>query len=163
MWLTTALPTAPLHLLQDLAYRQSESSDLGISLPPPDELADVSPLPLPLSFLLQSGIVSLDALPSADQQALKAVIATDLDLYATADSKSGTSVEAITISRSGMDTLAMMSLAASTEIRWATQTQEWTGEAEWKGRLSFYDIWRISAALEERTFKQGKGIVLIAE
>jgi hypothetical protein len=163
MWLTTALPAAPLHLLQDLAYRQSESSDLGISLPPPDELADVSPLPLSLSFLLQSGIVSLDALPNADQQALKAVIASDLDLYATAESKAATSVEAITISKSGMDTLALMSLAVSTEIRWATQTQEWTGEAEWKGRLSFYDIWRISAALEERTSRQGKGMVLIAE
>jgi hypothetical protein len=153
-----ALPSAPLFLLQDLAYRQSESSDLGISLPPPDELADVSPLPLPLPFLLQTGIISPNALSPADRQAIESAVK-DFDLYSSDSSPEP--INASSLSKEGMDKLAPLALAASTEIRWATQTQEWAGEDEWKGRLSYYDIWRIASALEDRVVKQGKGIVLV--
>jgi hypothetical protein len=158
--LIVVLPSAPLHLLQDLAYRQSESKDLGISLPPPDELSDVSPLPLPVTVLLQTGIISLDQLPDTDGKGIKAALPAELDIASLSlDSTSPTEQRpAIVVSRQCLDDLIRLSLSASSEIRFATQTQEWTGEEEWKSRLTFHDIWRMCTAMEGKT---GKGFTLV--
>ena len=156
----TVLPSAPLHLLQDLAYRQSESKDLGISLPPPDELSDVSPLPLSVTVLLQTGIISLDQLPEIDSKTVKSALPTDLDFASLSlgSSPPAEPAAAISVSQKSLDDLARLSLSASSEIRFATQTQDWAGDEEWKSRLTFHDIWRIFTALEG---KVGKGFTLV--
>jgi hypothetical protein len=146
--------------LQDLAYRHYESKDLGISLPPPDELSDVSPLPLPVTVLLQTGIISLDQLPDTDGKAIKAALPAELDVASLSlDSASSTEQRpAVVVSRPCLDDLDRLSLSASSEIRFATQTQDWTGAEEWKSRLTFHDIWRICTAVEA---KMGKGFTLV--
>ena len=45
--------------MQDLAYRQGQYHDLDTSLPDHSELANITPLPLPLGVLLQAGILSV--------------------------------------------------------------------------------------------------------
>ena len=151
------LPSAPLHLLQDLAYRQSESSDLGIALPPPDELSDVSPLPLSIPVLLQTRIISLASFQESDRKAIEAALSSDLDLGALS-LEPKTQRPAIVVSEKCLDTLIELSLTASSEIRFATQTLDLTGDEEWKSRLTFHDIWRIFSTLED---KMGKGFSVL--
>jgi hypothetical protein len=69
--------------------------------------------------------------------------------------------KAVTVSSHTLDLLIELSLSASSDIRFATQTQEWIGEEEWKSRLTFHDIWRICAALEVNLEKQGKGFTVL--
>jgi len=152
------LPSAPLHLLQDLAYRQSESAVLGISLPPPDELSDVSPLPLSIPVLLQTRIISLNPFSEADRKAIEAALTPDFDLASLSLDSRPTRRPAVKVSQESLDTLTELSSSASSEIRFATQTQDFTGDEEWKSRLTFHDLWRIFSVLEDKT---GKGFSVI--
>jgi hypothetical protein len=144
--------------LQDLASRRSESSDLGIALPPPDELADVSPLPLSIPVLLQTRIITLDSFQESDRKAIESALSPDLDLATLSLDAKSTQRPAIVVSQKCLDTLIELSLSASSEIRFATQTLDLTGDEEWKSRLTFHDIWRIFSALED---KMGKGFSVL--
>jgi hypothetical protein len=62
------------------------------------------------------------------------------------------------VSQTCLDTLIELSLSASSEIRFATQTLDLTGDEEWKSRLTFHGIWRIFSALED---KMGKGFSVL--
>lgn len=50
-------------MIYDLASRQDTSQDLGLRLPKPQELEDLSPLSLPLSPLLTAGVLAIPDLP----------------------------------------------------------------------------------------------------
>jgi hypothetical protein len=156
--LTAVLPASPLHLLQDLAYRQSESSDLGIALPPADELADISPLPLSIPVLLQTRIISLDALPGPDRKVIESALSPELDLASLSLDSKPSQRPAVVVSPNCLKQLTELSLSASSEIRFATQTQEFKGDEEWRSRLTFHDIWRIFSVMED---KMGHGFSVL--
>lgn len=119
----SALPAAPLHLLQDLAYRQAETSDLELPLPSPGDLADVSPLPLSIPVLLQHGIIPPSFLP---------------------DSGSSNGVTVVKVSASLLQDLERCSLDASVAIRHALQAKNADS------RVTHHDLWRVCALLEDR-------------
>jgi hypothetical protein len=88
---------------------------------------------------------------------MEAALSPDLDL-ATLSLEPKIQRPAIVVSQKCLDTLIALSLSASSEIRFATQTLDLTGEEEWKSRLTFHDIWRIFSALED---KMGKGFSVL--
>ena len=155
-------PSAPVHLLQDLAQRQVDTTDLELQLPTPDQIADIAPLPLSIPVLLRYGIIPLDAIDEAQRSEVQAKTNGSFDPASTSGS-SQPSNSIIQSRQSTLDHLAKLSIDAGTLIKeTCTTIQRDGGEEDWKTRLTFRDLWRVFALLEERLNKQGQGFMLAA-
>lgn len=149
--------SAPVHLLQDLAQRQADSRDLEMELPSPDQLSDINPLPLSIPVLLRYGIISLDSIDEAQRSEVESRIHGPFDSTSTSGSSLSSS-SLITLPQSTFDHLAKLSISAGTSIKETCAATQ--GDGEWKTRLTFRDLWRVFAVLEERMIKQGQGLIL---
>ena len=99
----------------------------------------------------------MDSFQESDRKAIDSALSPDLDL-ATLSLEPKTQRPAVKVSQKCLDTLIELSLSASSEIRFATQTLDLAGDEEWKSRLTFHDIWRIFSASED---KMGKGFSVL--
>lgn len=157
-------PSAPLRLLQVLARRQADAADLNLTLPSPADLADVSPVPLSLPVLLRLGILDYQHLDEPARAQIQSILSTSFDpMSATpAPVPSPTSISAVPLPRADIDDFAKLSIEACTYIRQACHTTENATNAV-QTRLSFEEVWRVCALLEERMVQQGQGFMLVAQ
>lgn len=158
----TLHPSAPVHLLQDLAQRQADSRDLEMELPTPDRLCDVTPLPLSIPVLLRYGVIPLDVIDEAQRSEVESRINGPFDPVdpASTSGSSQTSTIIINLPETTLDHLAKLSVEASTSIKEACAAMDGEGEVGWKTRLTFRDLWRVFNVLEERMGKQAQGFEL---
>ncbi|ORX38371.1 hypothetical protein BD324DRAFT_620603 [Kockovaella imperatae] len=68
-------PAALVRLLQDLSTLRPTTSTLGVDLPDPEELANLSPLPLPISTLLHHDLLPLDDIDDNVAKAIRESLA----------------------------------------------------------------------------------------
>lgn len=130
-----------------------------MELPTPDQLSDITPLPLSIPVLLRYGVISLDSVDEAQRSEVESRINGPFDpTSALGSPQSSTAI--ITLPKSTLDHLAKLSVDASNLIKEACAATHGQGGEEWKTRLTFRDLWRVFGLLEERMSKQGQGFVL---
>lgn len=152
-------PSAPVHLLQDLAQRQADTRDLELELPTPDQLADIASLPLSIPVLLRYEIIPMDSIDESQRSEVESWVNGPFDPSSTSKS-SQTSTALITVPQSTLDHLGKLSRDASIAIKEACASSRFEGEDEWKTRLTYRDLSRVFTLLEERLGRQGQGLIL---
>ncbi|ORY35494.1 hypothetical protein BCR39DRAFT_510080 [Naematelia encephala] len=155
-----ALPSTPLRLLQDLAFRQAQDGDLDVALPHPEKLSNLSPLPLPIAPLVYFGIIDPPD-TSSELAGLRAEWKREsVDLFALAETTRG-SVKAATVVKLDpqlYEAIQQIRFSSCTALLEGSQSLAGGKEAELKTAL---DVARVFEALDVAMRRHGLGLDLL--
>lgn len=153
----------PLALLQDLAYRQEQSRDLQLNLPPRLELSDASPLPLPINVLLHFGLLSLnEGQAAASSETLPEGTsnghANPFEALRAQPAIPPSTRRVVNVSPAELQRLHRDSIEACREIRNLARSQS----DDWKRTMTMLDVARCCAQLDRTLRERGLNVIVTA-